>query len=149
MRYRWRPSAGERTIPDDEARERGRNYLGEELAGRLAQDPVEFELQFQIAEEDDPLDDPTAVWAEERNLVAAGRLEITEVVEDPEVGDHIEVFDPMRLVDGIEPSDDPLIAARDGSYAESYRRRSPALANPTFEREAMERERTDHAALSR
>ena len=34
-RYRWRPEAGEATLPDGEARERGRDYLREELAPRL------------------------------------------------------------------------------------------------------------------
>jgi hypothetical protein len=44
------------------------------------------------------------------------------------------------VTDGIEPSDDPLIAARDGAYAESFLRRSPATASsPEFEREALER----------
>jgi catalase len=33
------------------------------------------------------------------------------------------LFIPGRLTDGIEPSDDPLIAARDGAYAVSFGRR--------------------------
>ena len=64
VRYRWRPEAGEANIPDDEARERGRDYLREELAERLSQGPVAFELLFQLAAEDDPIDDPTAIWPE-------------------------------------------------------------------------------------
>ena len=107
VRYRWRPEAGEALIPDDEARERGRDYLREELAERLRGGPAGFELLFQIAAEGDPIDDPTAIWPEDRELVGAGRLEITEIVDDPESGDHIEVFDPIRIVDGIELSDDP------------------------------------------
>ncbi len=42
VRYRWRPEAGEASIPDDEARERGRDYLGEELAERLRGDTAGF-----------------------------------------------------------------------------------------------------------
>ena len=34
------------------------------------------------------------------------------------------LFLPGNLTDGIEPSDDPLIPARDGSYAVSFGRRS-------------------------
>jgi catalase len=34
------------------------------------------------------------------------------------------IFDPMRLVDGIEPSDDPILQARPGAYSVSYRRRT-------------------------
>ena len=34
------------------------------------------------------------------------------------------LFLPGRLTDGIEPSDDPLIAARDAAYAVSFGRRN-------------------------
>ena len=40
VRYRWRPEAGEAQIPDDEAQERGRDYLREELAERLRAGPA-------------------------------------------------------------------------------------------------------------
>jgi catalase len=35
------------------------------------------------------------------------------------------LFLPGLVTDGIEPSNDPLIAVRDGAYAESYARRNP------------------------
>jgi catalase len=132
VRYRWRPEAGEATIPDDEARERGRDYLREELAERLRGDTAGFELLLQIAGEGDPIDDPTAVWPDERDLVVAGRLEITDVVDDPESDDHIEVFDPTRVVDGIELSDDPVLHARARAYSVSaYRRLGMEVENPS------------------
>ncbi len=80
VRYRWRPAAGEATIPDDDAQERGPDYLRAELEERLGDGPVAFELIFQLAGEDDPLEDPTAVWPDDRERVPAGRLEITEVI---------------------------------------------------------------------
>jgi catalase len=119
VRYRWRPVAGEATIPDDEALERGRDYLTDELAERLRASTVEFELLMQIPDEGDPIDDPTAVWPDERELVVGGRLEIDALVDDPEGSGHIEVFDPMRLVDGVEPSDDPVLHARPRAYSVS------------------------------
>ncbi|HSF03483.1 MAG TPA: catalase family peroxidase, partial [Solirubrobacterales bacterium] len=132
VRYRWRPEAGEASIPDDEARERGRDYLREELAERLRQGPVGFELQLQVAAEDDPIDDPTAIWPEDRQLVGAGRLEITEIVDDPESDDHIDVFDPIRVVDGIELSNDPILHARARAYSVSaYRRLGLEVENPS------------------
>ena len=72
---------------------------------------------------DDPLDDPTALWPDEREQVAAGRLEITAAVDDPERDDHIDVFDPLRLPDGVEPSDDPILHARRSAYSVSAYRR--------------------------
>jgi len=132
VRYRWRPEAGEAQIPDDEAQERGPNYLREELAERLGDAPVEFALLFQIAAEGDPIDDPTAIWPEERELVVAGRLEITGIVDDPESDDHIDVFDPIRIVDGIELSNDPILHARARAYSVSaYRRLGVEVESPS------------------
>ena len=36
---------------------------------------------------------------------------------------HIDVFDPTRLVDGVEPSDDAILPARSKSYSVSAYRR--------------------------
>jgi catalase len=45
------------------------------------------------------------------------------VVEDPETPEEPLVMDPMRLTDGIEPSADPILAARPKAYAVSIERR--------------------------
>ena len=45
-------------------------------------------------------------------MVELGELEVISVVEEPETPENPMVFDPMRLTDGIEPSDDPILAAR-------------------------------------
>jgi catalase len=132
VRYRWRPEAGEATIPDDDARSLGGDYLRSELADRLAGGTVAFELKLQIPTEDDPIDDATALWPDDREKIMAGRLEITEIVDDPESGDHIEVFDPTRVADGIELSDDPILHARARAYSVSaYRRLGMEVENPS------------------
>ena len=123
VRYRWRPEGDEERLPDDEARARGPDYLREELAERLGRGPAVFELLFQMAGEGDPLDDPTVIWPEERELVPAGRLEITAVVDDPEADGELVVFDPTRVIDGIELSDDPVLHARPKAYSVSIERR--------------------------
>jgi catalase len=122
-RWRWQPDEPELRIPDEEARARGRDYLHEEIAERLRAGTVGFELRFQLAAEGDPLDDPTAVWPDDRELVAAGRLEIGELADDPERDGHIDVFDPTRVIDGIELADDPILHARPKAYSVSAYRR--------------------------
>ena len=82
-----------------------------------------MELIFQVRGEGDSLVDPTELWPDDRETVTAGRLEITALVDDPEGGGHIEVFDPLRLPDGIEPSDDPILHARPKAYSVSAYRR--------------------------
>ena len=132
VRYRWRPEAGEAHLPDDEARQLGRDYLREELTERLHDGPAGFELLFHIPADGDPLDDPTAVWPDDREMVAAGRLEVTGIVDDPEAEDRIEVFDPTRIVDGIELSGDVILHARPRAYSVSaYRRLGIDVANPS------------------
>ena len=123
VRYRFVPEAGEQRIADDEAKSRGRDFLHEEIASRLGAGIVAFELQLQLAADGDPLDDSTALWPDERELVAAGKLELTEVTEDPEREGHIDVFDPTRIVDGVELSDDPVLHARPKAYSVSAYRR--------------------------
>jgi catalase len=123
VRFRWIPDAGEQRLDDDEAKARGRDYLYEDLAERLRAGTIGFELRLQRPDGDDPLDDPTALWPDEREFVTAGRLELTAVVDDPEHDGHIDVFDPLRLADGIEPSDDPILHARRQAYSVSAYRR--------------------------
>ena len=54
---------------------------------------------------------------------------MTAEVPDPEGGPGSPtpvVFDPTRVVDGIELSDDPILRYRPGAYSESVSRRMPA-----------------------
>src|SRR5919107_526439 len=62
VRYRWEPEAGERTLPGDEAKARGRDYLQEEI---LARGETAFRLLVILAEDGDDIDDPTVAWPRE------------------------------------------------------------------------------------
>jgi catalase len=124
VRYSWLPDAGEATLSGGEAKAAGKEYLAEELAERLRREPVRFDLQVQIAEPGDPTHDATARWPDERETAVVGRLELTELEEGRETGGDILVFDPSRVTDGIELSDDPLPAFRSQAYSVSVERRS-------------------------
>lgn len=130
VRYRWEPEAGEASISNDEAKERSPDYLQEDLRERLSRGPLAFELHLQVAEEGDPVNDPTAAWPDDRPDVLAGRLEITGPETEREQGSDILVFDPTRVTDGIECSDDEILAARPGAYSVSVERRT-AVRAPT------------------
>ena len=78
VRLRWIPDLGEQRLDDDDAKARGRDYLYEDLEQRLEGDgSIGFELRFQRAAPEDPIDDATALWPDDREFVAAGRLAIT------------------------------------------------------------------------
>ena len=123
VRYHLRPEAGEQRLADDEAKALGRDYLHEEIAERLGAGNVAFDLRLQLAGPDDPLDDPTAVWSQDGEPVDAGRLELTAIADDPERDGHIDVFDPTRVVAGIDLPDDPILHARPKAYSVSAYRR--------------------------
>ena len=121
VRYRWEPEAGVETLSPADAKARGRDYLQEDL---LARGESAFRLKAIVATEEDAVDDPTVAWPEEREQVEVGRL----VVDGPELererdGD-ILVFDPTRVIDGIELSDDAILRFRGPAYSVSVERRT-------------------------
>jgi catalase len=121
VRYRFEPEAGERTLAPEDAKARGRDYLRDEILGR---DESGFRLLAVIAQEGDPVDDPTAAWPAERERVEVGRLVLTGPETERERDGDILVFDPTRVTDGIELSDDPILHFRPRTYSVSVARRT-------------------------
>ena len=107
-----------------EAGAKGPNYLIEDLSKRLAQKPVVFHLKAQLAEPGDPTSDPTRPWPEGHKVVELGVLTVEKVAMDSLKAQKKLLFMPTQLTDGIELSDDPLIAVRAAAYGESFSRRS-------------------------
>jgi catalase len=123
-RYSWESEDGVEYLTDEQREAASRDYLQEEIRERLASDVARFTLEFTLANEDDELDDPTVEWLGDHEVVELGELEVIEVAEDAETPDNPLVFDPMRLTDGIEPSDDKILAARPKAYSVSIERRT-------------------------
>jgi catalase len=121
VRYRFEPEAGERTLPGEEAKARGRDYLRDEILDRSE---TAFRLLVVVADEGDPVDDPTVAWPEERERVEVGRLVLTGPETVRERDGDILVFDPTRVTDGIELSDDPILRFRPKAYSVSVARRT-------------------------
>ena len=121
VRYTWHPTVEETSLSKDEAKSRGRDFLFDGLRARLAQEPVRMNLEVQIAAEGDNPHDPSDEWPDDRQRVIVGTLEVTAIDDD---ADDSIIFDPMRLTDGIEPSDDPVLHYRPPVYGLSYARRT-------------------------
>ena len=130
VRFRWEPESGIETLTAEEARALGRDYLQEDITGRLGPGGAAFRLVVALAAEEDPIDDPTAAWPEDREQVVVGRLELTGPEEEREQGGDVLVFDPTRVVDGIELSNDPILRFRRRAYAVSVERRSGMTLAP-------------------
>jgi catalase len=122
-RYQLHPEAGATFLTAEDAAGKPRNFLIDELGERLAKGPARFRLVVQLAGEGDKVDDATAVWPDDRPKVELGVLSLTKLVADNDAAQRAIAFDPLHLVDGIGPSDDPLLEARSAAYAVSRRRR--------------------------
>lgn len=124
VRYSFRPAAGVAGIGDDEAKAQPRDYLRDELERRLSAGPVEFSFEVTVAGDGDDPDDPTEPWPAERDRVRAGTLRIDGFEHGRERDDDVLVFDPTRVIDGIELSGDPILRVRPDAYAVSVERRA-------------------------
>ena len=124
IRYRIRPEAGEAHLDADEAGRRTGSFLFDELAERLSRSSARFRLLAQVAGEGDPVADGSLPWPEERPQVELGTIAVTSLAADSPAAERRLLFDPARLVDGIDLSDDPLPLARSAMYAIAYRRRN-------------------------
>lgn len=124
VRYSFRPDAGEAGLSDEQARERGADYLQSEIRERLESGPVEFTLEVSIAEDGDDPDDPTEPWPDDRRRVTVGTLTIDGLDDSRERDGDVLVFDPTRVTDGIELSGDEILRIRPEAYAVSVERRS-------------------------
>jgi catalase len=123
-RYRWIPEAAEAYLNPEEAGKRDANFLRAELTARLAKGPAAFRLNLQIAEPGDPTKDATIIWPAERRIVELGRLQIDAVSPTGAADERRLIFDPTKLTEGIDLSDDPIPAARSAAYSISYERRT-------------------------
>jgi catalase len=120
VRYRFEPEEGEQTLPGEEAKARGRDYLRQDILGR---GESAFRLVVVIAAEEDAVDDPTVEWPQERERVEVGRLVVDGPDRAREREGDVLVFDPTRVVDGIELSDDRILRFRPAAYSVSVERR--------------------------
>jgi catalase len=125
-RYRIVPEAGTDHLSDAAAAVRSESFLFDELMERVSRGPIAFRILLQIADGEDIVDDATVHWPEDRRLADFGRLVLTAGVSDSGPAQKQIIFDPIPRVDGIDPSEDPLLELRAAVYLLSGRRRRAA-----------------------
>ena len=127
-RYRIVPEAGVDHLTDAAAAAKSANFLFDELAERIAKGPITFRIVAQLANDGDVVNDATVNWPEDRTLLDLGTIALTAPVADNAHEQKWTIFDPIPRVDGIDPSDDPLLELRAAVYLISGRRRRGAAA---------------------
>jgi catalase len=125
-RYRILPDAGIEHLDPEVTKDKGPNFLFDELTERIAAGPISFQIFAQLANDGDEVNDATVHWPEDRPLARLGQVVLTAPVANDAQDQKKIIFDPIPRVDGIEPSDDPLLELRAAIYLISGRRRRGA-----------------------
>lgn len=101
-------------------------FLEAELARRLQDGPVQFQILAQLPGPGDSLSDPSQAWSGTAK-VSLGTLRIVRLAA-PDACEGL-VFSPMNLPSSIGPGDDPILASRHAAYGVSLARRQASGAN--------------------
>jgi len=99
-------------------------FLQKDLKQRLAQGPLKWNLVLTVAANNDPTNDATKAWPDDRQKVTAGTLVLTSAQDQADGNCRDINYDPLILPDGISGSDDPLLSARSAAYSSSFNRRT-------------------------
>jgi catalase len=122
-RYQIIPVAGRHDLTDAEAKTKSADFMAEDLKTRLAKEPVKYHLLVQLPNAGDPTKDPSLVWPDDRKTIDVGTISVTAVVADSDAAERALGYDPTKLTDGIDLSDDPFPTLRSDVYALSRHRR--------------------------
>ncbi len=119
----FEPVGGTQCLSDDEAKAKGPEFLFDELRQRVAAGNAAFDFRLQLAQPGDRLDSAVTPLPDDRRKATLGRLVIKQVAADRD-GDCLRItFNPMVLPKGVEPSADPMLAARAAPYGVGLGRR--------------------------
>jgi len=123
VRWRWQPQAEARELAAAEREQADVNFLSHDLQQRLTQGPLRWNLVVSLATAQDAINDPSVPWPAEREQLQAGVLNLDAMQPQDQGRCNDLNFDPLILPDGIEGSDDPILAARSAVYSQSFNRR--------------------------
>lgn len=119
----FEPVGGVQGLTDEEAKAKGPSFLYADLRERVKAGTAAFDFKLQLAQDGDKLDSAVVPLPADRKMATLGRLRITEVAADGG-GPCLNItFVPTNLPKGVEPSADPMLAARAAPYAVGLARR--------------------------
>lgn len=123
IKWKLVPKGGEETLTDDEAKAKAPDFYKPELTERLKKGPAEFDVTAILGQDGDALDDPTALWPDDRKSVSLGTVTISAFEDDATCDSNM--FDPTNVTEGIEgPKNDGIFTIRSPAYAVSFSRRN-------------------------
>jgi catalase len=124
VRWSLKPAAAIVPMTNAELAKLGPNDLEQEIVQRINAAPQKWTLRVTMAQPEDPTDDPSKAWPDDRRSIDVGDLIVTRTEQERDGPCRDINFDPTVLPDGMRVSDDPFPAARSSAYARSYDLRS-------------------------
>jgi catalase len=123
VRWQFVPRDGEHVLSDEDMKRLGPNFLDDALFERVRRGLVQWDMLVTIGEPGDTETDPTRTWPTDRRTVRAGTLSISAAM--PQHGAPCEGinYDPLVMIDGIAPTQDPILLFRSAAYAVSFGKR--------------------------
>ena len=124
VKWRFVPRDGTKEMTAAEMKAAPRDFLEKNLIGRIHKGPAVWDMVVYVGEPGDPQDNPTLAWPESRKHFTAGTLTITQATPQQK-GTACEPinFDPLRMADGIAPTNDPVLLFRSPAYGASFGKR--------------------------
>jgi catalase len=124
VKWRFVPRDGTKEMTAAEMKAAPRDFLETNLIERTRKGPAVWDMVVYVGEPGDPQDNPTLAWPESRTHFIAGTLAITQATPQQK-GTACEPinFDPLRMADGIAPTNDPVLLFRSPAYAVSFAKR--------------------------
>ena len=124
VKWRFVPRDGTKEMTAAEMKAAPRDFLERNLVERTRKGPAVWDMVVYVGEPGDPEDDPTLAWPESRKHFTAGTLTMTQATPQQK-GTACEPinFDPLRMADGIAPTNDPVLLFRSPAYAVSFAKR--------------------------
>ncbi len=126
-RYRIRPDGANEYLDETASGKQAPNFLFDEIKEKLARGTAKMKIAVQVAAEEDAVNDSTVHWPKDRPEIEFGVIELMSELPSNETEQQHIIFDPIPRVDGIEPSDDPLLDPRAAIYLASGRRRRASV----------------------
>ncbi|ART80379.1 catalase family peroxidase [Oceanisphaera avium] len=123
VRWRFEPQDGVQDLTEAELKQLPDNFLEQRLIARLEQGPVRWDMILSLGKDGDPETNSTLLWPSDREEVTVGTLTLNAATSQEEGACEKINFDPLVMVDGIAPTDDPVLLFRSPAYAVSFGKR--------------------------
>ncbi len=105
------------------------DFLSEDIAARLAQGPLRWDMLVTVAGPGDSIVDPSQSWPQDRAQINVGTVVIESTTAQTTGACRDINYDPLVLPTGVQGSDDPILAARSAVYSVSFNRREHDIAS--------------------